>query len=106
MQAATITLEAAMPTPILEARHVTLRFRGVKALSDVSFAVRAGELFSIIGPNGAGKTSIVNCISGRYRPTEGAILYRARDITQLKPECARRRSGSAARSRTSRCSTT
>src|SRR5262245_50825272 len=54
--------------PILEAARVTLLFGGVKALSDVSFAVREHELFSIIGPNGAGKTSIVNCISGRYRP--------------------------------------
>src|SRR5258705_10244300 len=71
--------------PILEARQVTLRFRGVTALSDVSFAVREGELFSIIGPNGAGKTSMVNCISGRYRPTEGSIFYRTQDITQLKP---------------------
>jgi branched-chain amino acid transport system ATP-binding protein len=60
-----------------------LRFRGVKALSDVSFAVGEGELFSIIGPNGAGKTSMVNCISGRYRPAEGALLYRGQDITQL-----------------------
>jgi branched-chain amino acid transport system ATP-binding protein len=77
--------DADTPAPILEARHVTLRFRGVTALSDVSFVVREGELFSIIGPNGAGKTSIVNCISGRYRPAEGAILYRAQDITQLRP---------------------
>src|SRR3979409_908382 len=52
----------------LEVRGVSLRFGGVRALSDVSFGVNDGELFSIIGPNGAGKTSIVNCISGRYRP--------------------------------------
>ena len=73
-----------MPVPLLQARHVTLRFRGIKALSDVSFAVCAGELFSIIGPNGAGKTSMVNCISGRYRPEQGSIRYGAEDITQLK----------------------
>jgi branched-chain amino acid transport system ATP-binding protein len=82
-------LQAPMPVPILQARHVGLRFRGVKALSDVSFEVHEGELFSIIGPNGAGKTSMVNCISGRYRPTEGSIFYRRQDvlqdITQLKP---------------------
>ena len=48
-------------------------------------SVRDGELFSIIGPNGAGKTSIVNCISGRYRPTEGQLFYRGRDITGLTP---------------------
>jgi branched-chain amino acid transport system ATP-binding protein len=57
----------------------------VRALTDVSFAVRPGGLFSIIGPNGAGKTSMVNCISGRYRPTEGSIRFEGRDITGLKP---------------------
>ncbi|WP_456305156.1 ABC transporter ATP-binding protein [Elioraea rosea] len=72
-------------TPMLEAAQVSLRFGGVRALTDVSFAVRPGELFSIIGPNGAGKTSMVNCISGRYRPTEGSIRFEGRDITALKP---------------------
>ena len=57
----------------------------MRALTDVSFAVRPGGLFSIIGPNGAGKTSMVNCISGRYRPTEGSIPFEGRDITGLKP---------------------
>ena len=71
--------------PLLEAAQVTLLFGGVKALADVSFSIREGELFSIIGPNGAGKTSIVNCISGRYRPTEGNILYRGQDITRRSP---------------------
>ncbi|MBK1658635.1 ABC transporter ATP-binding protein [Paracraurococcus ruber] len=69
--------------PILAAEHVTLRFGGVRALTDVSFEVRRGEVFSIIGPNGAGKTSMVNCISGRYRPTEGAIRFDGKDITRL-----------------------
>jgi branched-chain amino acid transport system ATP-binding protein len=69
----------------LEVRAVSLRFGGIRALTDVSFAVYDGELFSVIGPNGAGKTSIVNCISGRYTPTEGRLLYRGRDIAALKP---------------------
>src|SRR5258705_6996212 len=69
----------------LEAREVSLRFGGVRALTDVSFGVNEGELFSIIGPNGAGKTSMVNCISGRYRPSEGVLRYRGRDITALNP---------------------
>ncbi len=89
----------------LEVRGVSLRFGGVRALTDVSFAVNDGELFSIIGPNGAGKTSIINCISGRYRPTEGHLFYRGQDITALKPN-ARRGSASAAPSRTWRCSST
>ena len=69
----------------LEVRDVSLRFGGVRALTNVSFGVRRGELFSIIGPNGAGKTSIVNCISGRYRPTEGQLFYCGQDITALNP---------------------
>lgn len=70
---------------ILEADAVSLRFGGVRALTDVSFAVQRGEIFSIIGPNGAGKTSMVNCVSGRYRPTEGRILFEGRDVTPLRP---------------------
>jgi branched-chain amino acid transport system ATP-binding protein len=69
----------------LDVRGVSLRFGGVRALTDVSFTIRDGELFSIIGPNGAGKTSMVNCISGRYRPTEGQLFYRGKDITSLNP---------------------
>ncbi|HYF06867.1 MAG TPA: ABC transporter ATP-binding protein [Acetobacteraceae bacterium] len=70
---------------ILRAEQVSLRFGGVRALTDVSFEVRKGEIFSIIGPNGAGKTSMVNCISGRYRPTEGRVIFEGRDITRLRP---------------------
>lgn len=70
---------------VLEADNISLAFGGVRALTEVSFAVRKGELFSIIGPNGAGKTSMVNCISGRYTPTLGRILYKGRDVTSLKP---------------------
>ncbi|MFZ5734934.1 MAG: ABC transporter ATP-binding protein [Pseudomonadota bacterium] len=69
----------------LDVRGVSLRFGGVHALTDVSFSVKEGELFSIIGPNGAGKTSIVNCISGRYTPSEGRLFYHGKDITGLKP---------------------
>src|SRR6202163_473841 len=67
----------------LEVRGVSLRFGGVRALTDVSFGVNDGELFSIIGPNGAGKTSIVNCISWPYKPTPGQLFYRGKDITGL-----------------------
>ncbi|MBW7851590.1 MAG: ABC transporter ATP-binding protein [Rhodospirillales bacterium] len=70
---------------ILEARDISLQFGGVRALSEVSFQVKNGELFSIIGPNGAGKTSMLNCISGRYRPTAGQVFFKGRDITPLTP---------------------
>lgn len=72
-------------TPLLEVNNVSLRFGGVRALTDVSFDVRPGELFSIIGPNGAGKTSMLNCISGRYSPTEGDIMFEGRKVTKLSP---------------------
>ncbi len=67
-------------TPLLRVDHVSLQFGGVKALNDVSFEVRKGELFSLIGPNGAGKTSMLNCISGRYRPTAGKIAWCGKDL--------------------------
>ncbi len=60
-------------TPLLSVEHVTLTFKGIAALLDVSFEVRQGEIASLIGPNGAGKTSMLNCISGRYRPDRGDI---------------------------------
>ena len=72
-------------TPLLEVRDVSLSFRGVRALSHVTFSVARGELFSIIGPNGAGKTSMLNCISGRYTPTDGRVLIDGRDVTQMRP---------------------
>ncbi|HYD31283.1 MAG TPA: ABC transporter ATP-binding protein [Azospirillaceae bacterium] len=75
----------AAETPIFEARNISLRFGGVRALTDVSFSIKKGELFSIIGPNGAGKTSMVNCISGRYTPTEGRVFFKGDDISALKP---------------------
>lgn len=71
-------------SPLLEARDVSLSFRGVRALNRVSFAVGHRELFSLIGPNGAGKTSMLNCVSGRYTPTDGQILFDGKDITGRK----------------------
>ena len=71
--------------PLLEVRDVTLRFGGVSALSGVSFDVMEGELFAVIGPNGAGKTSIFNCLNCVYRPQQGTIRLRGKDIIGLKP---------------------
>ena len=61
---------------ILSVEDVTLAFGANAALSGVSFDVRRGEIRAIIGPNGAGKTSILNCISGFYRPQQGRILFK------------------------------
>lgn len=70
---------------ILEIKDITLRFGGVVALDHVSYEVKEGEIFSLIGPNGAGKTSMLNCISGLYRPSEGSILFKGEEITHYKP---------------------
>ena len=53
-----------MSAPLLKFENVSLSFKGVKALIDISFTVGEGELFAVIGPNGAGKTSTFNCING------------------------------------------
>ncbi|MDE2371699.1 MAG: ABC transporter ATP-binding protein [Burkholderiales bacterium] len=66
------------PEVVIDIRNISLRFGGVKALTDISFDVREGELRSIIGPNGAGKSSMLNCINGVYTPQEGSITFRGR----------------------------
>ncbi|EWG11343.1 ABC transporter ATP-binding protein [Cytobacillus firmus] len=70
---------------ILEIKDATLRFGGVIALDHVSYEVQEGEIFSLIGPNGAGKTSMLNCISGLYKPSSGSIYFKGEDITRCKP---------------------
>ncbi|MFM8898560.1 MAG: ABC transporter ATP-binding protein [Burkholderiales bacterium] len=61
---------------ILQVQNISLRFGGVKALTDISFDVREHEVRAIIGPNGAGKSSMLNCINGVYAPQEGQITFR------------------------------
>ena len=56
---------------LLKIENISLSFGGVRALSDVSFDVRKGEIRAIIGPNGAGKSSMLNCINGFYHPQIG-----------------------------------
>ena len=68
----------------LKVEDILLRFGGVTALENVGFSVHPGEVFSIIGPNGAGKTSMLNVVSGFYRPTSGRILFEGQDRTHLK----------------------
>ena len=60
--------------PILTVEHLTMRFGGLIAVSDLSFAARAGEITALIGPNGAGKTTLFNCITGFYKPVIGRLL--------------------------------
>jgi branched-chain amino acid transport system ATP-binding protein len=64
---------------------VSKRFGGVVAVQDVSLEVPRGAIVSIIGPNGAGKTSLLNMISGFYKPDTGRVMLEGKDITQKKP---------------------
>jgi branched-chain amino acid transport system ATP-binding protein len=65
--------------------NLSIRFGGVKAVTDVSFEVKQGEVFTIIGPNGAGKTTIFNLISLIYPPTSGRIHFEGQEITGMRP---------------------
>ena len=71
--------------PALSVEGVSKNFGGVRAVAGVSTAVKKGEIFAIIGPNGAGKTTLLNMVSGFYKPDQGAILFRDRDIGRMKP---------------------
>ncbi|MEY4755692.1 MAG: hypothetical protein RJA34_590 [Pseudomonadota bacterium] len=75
---------------ILDVNNISLRFGGVKALTDISFNVREHEIRSIIGPNGAGKSSMLNCINGVYTPQEGSITFRGKTFNHMdSPDVAR-----------------
>lgn len=65
---------------------VSLAFGGLTVLNGISLNVRMGELLALIGPNGAGKTSVLNCISGLYRPSSGRIHVGDTDITGFRPD--------------------
>ncbi len=70
---------------ILDVKNISLRFGGVKALTDISFNVREHEIRAIIGPNGAGKSSMLNCINGVYTPQEGTVTFRGQTFHHLEP---------------------
>jgi branched-chain amino acid transport system ATP-binding protein len=70
---------------LLAVEHVSLSFGGVRAISDVSFDIRKGEVRAIIGPNGAGKTSMLNVVNGFYHPQQGAIRWRGQARSHMKP---------------------
>lgn len=66
--------------PLLEARGIGKRFPGVRALHDVDFSLRAGEVHALVGENGAGKSTLMKILSGIYQPDEGEILLRGKPI--------------------------
>jgi branched-chain amino acid transport system ATP-binding protein len=75
---------------LLSVENVSLGFGGVKAISNVSFNIRRGEIRAIIGPNGAGKTSMLNVINGFYQPQQGRITFKGKARAKMRPyEAAR-----------------
>jgi branched-chain amino acid transport system ATP-binding protein len=80
--------EVAVGDVLLSVEGVSLSFGGVKAIRDVSFDIRKGEIRAIIGPNGAGKTSMLNVINGFYHPQAGIITYKGQRRRQMRPYIA------------------
>ncbi len=70
---------------LLSVEDVSLAFGGVRALADVSFDIRKGEIRAIIGPNGAGKTSMLNVINGFYQPQKGRIIFKGKARPKMRP---------------------
>ena len=75
---------------LLTLSDVTLQFRGLTAVSDVSFDLPEGQVAALIGPNGAGKTSIFNVICGFYKPQQGTVYWRGKPITGMAPHMVAR----------------
>ncbi|MGP0089502.1 MAG: ABC transporter ATP-binding protein [Xanthobacteraceae bacterium] len=83
-------MRAPVSAELLSVENVSLSFGGVKALTDVSFDIRRGEVRSIIGPNGAGKTSMLNVINGFYQPRQGRITFKGETRSKMRPYAAAR----------------
>ena len=77
--------------PILTTQQVTKRFGGLTAVSRLDVAIEEHSIYSIIGPNGAGKTTFFNCITGFYRPEEGAIVFEGDQIDGMSTDRIMRR---------------
>ncbi|NOK59412.1 MAG: ABC transporter ATP-binding protein [Chloroflexi bacterium AL-W] len=71
--------------PQIHVDNIQLRFGGVTALSNISLHIYPSTIQAIIGPNGADKTSMLNCISGLYKPQQGRILFAGQDLVRLAP---------------------
>ena len=74
-----------MTEPLLQVDALSMRFGGLVALQEVSFAAAEGAITAVIGPNGAGKTTLFNCITGMYRPSHGRVSFAGQDLTGALP---------------------
>lgn len=75
-----------MTETVLKLEQVGVRFGGLRAVDDVSIALKRGERRAIIGPNGAGKTTLFNAITGVNPPTSGRVYFNGRDVTKASPQ--------------------
>jgi ABC-type branched-subunit amino acid transport system ATPase component len=71
--------------PVLELKALSKHFGGVRAVDGVELSVARGEVLGLIGPNGSGKSTIVNLVCGLFPPTDGRIVFKGKDITDLPP---------------------
>ena len=83
-----MTMSTESKNPLLVLNDISLSFKGVKAITDISFNVYEGEICSVIGPNGAGKSSMLNVINGVYIPQEGTITFDGKQFNKMKPHTA------------------
>ncbi|WP_406315283.1 branched-chain amino acid ABC transporter ATP-binding protein/permease [Streptosporangium sp. NBC_01639] len=79
------TAHPAAGTDVLEIQGVTMRFKGLTALDDVSLTVTSGEIRGIVGPNGSGKTTLFNIVSGFYTPGAGKVRLHGHNVTGARP---------------------
>jgi branched-chain amino acid transport system ATP-binding protein len=71
---------------LLKVEHLTKRFGGLVAVSDISFSIAKGEIIGVFGPNGSGKTTLLNLLAGMLPPTSGQVFWKDRDIAGTKPD--------------------
>ena len=81
-------MSASLSSPLLTLDDISLSFKGIKAVTSISFSVAAGEICALIGPNGAGKSSLLNVINGVYRAQSGSIQYAGTIRNRMRPHQA------------------